>query len=123
MENQDFPMTDGRQLREFNYVGDITNAYLLASQHTQAVGKVLNLGNGHPHTLENVGEMIIEKMHASTKLLKNSIPRRPGESNLYCDNTETKRSIGWVPSVGLSEGLDETIKWYRTMRSDTVIAQ
>src|SRR4030042_3674643 len=83
LEGKDFPMTQGDQTREFNYVDDIVEAYLLAVICPQAVGEVINIGNGIEYTIRDVAEKIVHMMGDPIKLLVGALPKRPGEAKHF----------------------------------------
>ncbi len=116
LDGRDFPMTEGTQLREFNYVSDIVEAFVMASERPQVAGQIINVGTGDPHAVADVAERIIEKMGRPITLLRGTIPPRRGESDLFCDNTKARTLLGWHPRVAIEEGLDRTIEWYQTQK-------
>src|SRR4030042_4163903 len=62
LEGKDFPMTQGDQTREFNYINDIVEAYLLAACRPQAAGEVINIGNSVEYRIKDVAEKIVDMM-------------------------------------------------------------
>jgi UDP-glucose 4-epimerase len=113
LERRDFAMTEGTQLRELNYVGDVVDAFVRAADRRAAVGEIINVGTGEPRALIATAERIVERMGRPIALLRGAHPPRFGESDIYCDNTKARRLLGWRPAVDFDEGLDRTIAWYR----------
>jgi len=106
---------DGRQTRDFVYVGDVAEANLLAVE-SQYRG-VLNIGTGVATTIVN----LYNKISSLVGLL--SLPEildaKPGEqrqSVLACNAAET--TIGWKAKTPLSKGLYDSVLWYKQMRND-----
>jgi len=116
LERKDFPMTEGDQTREFNYVDDIVDAYLLAAESPGAAGEVINIGNGIEYSIRDVAEMIVRMMGNPIQLKIGALPKRPGETkHFFCNNMKAKRLLGWSPKTDLGEGLKRTIHWYETL--------
>lgn len=114
LKKKDFQMTAGDQTREFNYVGDIVNAYLLAATNPNAIGELINIGNGIEYSIKEVAEKIVNMMGNPIHLLIGALPKRAGETNhFFCNNEKAKRLLGWSPKINLNEGLQRTIDWYR----------
>jgi nucleoside-diphosphate-sugar epimerase len=114
LNGKDFPMTEGTQTREFNYIDDIVDAYLLAATCRDAIGEVINIGNGIEYKIKDIAEKIVKMIGNPIRLLIGAISKRPGEtSHFFCSNEKAKRLLGWSPKVGLDEGLEKTIRWYR----------
>jgi nucleoside-diphosphate-sugar epimerase len=117
LEGKDFPMTKGDQTREFNYVDDIVDAYLLAAFCPKAVGEIINIGNGIEYKIKDVAEIIVKMMGSPIKLLIGNLSKRPGEaSHFFCSNEKAKRLLGWFPKFSLDEGLKKTIEWFTNNR-------
>ena len=116
LEKRDFPMTEGDQTREFNYVDDIVDAYLLAAacQNLQNVnGEIINIGNSIEYKIKDVAEKIVKMMGSPIRLLKGALPKRTGETeHFFCSNEKAKRLLGWTPKIILDDGLRKTIQWY-----------
>ena len=113
IERSDFPMTEGDQTREFNYVDDIVEGFILAATSRNAIGEIINIGNGVEYRVKDVAEKIVKMMDNPVRLLIGALPKRPGEtSHFFCNNEKAKRILGWFPKVSLDEGLERTINWY-----------
>lgn len=114
LEGKDFPMTAGDQTREFNYIDDIVDAYLLAASCQKAIGEVINIGNSIEYVVKDVAEKIVHMIGNPIKLLIGALPKRPGEtSHFFCSNEKAKKLLGWSPKISLNEGLEKTINWYK----------
>jgi len=114
IERRDFPMTEGDQTREFNYVDDIVEGFLLAATSRNAIGEIINIGNGVEYRVKDVAEKIVKMMGDPIRLLIGAIPKRPGENkHFFCNNRKAKRLLGWSPEISLDEGLKKTIEWYK----------
>jgi len=121
---KDFPMTEGDQTREFAYIDDIVEAYILAAQHPRAAGEVINVGSGIEYRIREVAEKIVSKMGNPIRLLIGVLPKRSGETeHFFCSNKKAKELLGWYPKITLDEGLEKTINWYKenlqTFESET----
>jgi len=113
IEGKDYAMTKGDQTREFNFIDDVIEAYLLAAQSPQARGEIINVGNGIEYKIRDVAKKIVDMMGNPIKLLIGALPKRPGESeHFFCDNEKARNILGWAPKVSLEEGLKRTIRWY-----------
>lgn len=119
ISGKDFPMTEGSQTREFNYVDDIVEAYLLASTCPNAIGEIINVGNGLEYSIKDVAEKIVKMMGNPIRLLVGALPKRPGEAtHFFCDNKKAISLLNWSPVIELEEGLKRTIDWDRNHFKD-----
>ena len=92
-----FKMSPGEQKREFNFVGDIVEAYLKVAVCSEAHGEVLNVGNGIPYTLKQVISIIKELIGGNLNIELGALPYRKGEgAECFCDNRKVKAVNGLV---------------------------
>ena len=107
---------DGRQSRDFVYVSNVVAANLLACGVDAAVGGVFNIGTGRETNL-------LELLEILNKLVGQTVepifaPARAGDvRHSYGDITRATSVLGYTPSVGLAEGMRETVNWYREHRA------
>jgi UDP-glucose 4-epimerase len=114
IEGKDFPMTEGDQTREFNYIDDIIEAYLLAARCPKVLGEIINIGNGIEYRIKDVAKKIVHIMGEPIRLLIGTLPKRAGEiEHVFCSNEKAKRLLEWSPRINLNEGLERTIDWYK----------
>ncbi|RME60625.1 MAG: NAD-dependent epimerase/dehydratase family protein [Caldilineae bacterium] len=102
---------DGKQQRDFTYVGDIARANLLALEK-DVVG-IYNVGTGVPTDINTIHRVLAE-ITGYTQAPRYA-PRPAGEVlATYLDSSKAKRDLGWAPTVSLEEGLRRTVEWARS---------
>jgi nucleoside-diphosphate-sugar epimerase len=107
-------VTEGKQTREFNYIDDLIDGFILAAQAKAAVGEIINLGNGQETSIRDLILKIIKLTNSKSKALFGALPYRPTEIwRMFCDNTKAKKILNWSPKIGLDEGLSKTIHWFQ----------
>lgn len=102
--------------RDFTYVSDTVQGFLLAALTPGVEGNLLNLGTGQDIRIRDVAERIAQKMGRQVEIVIDSHRLRPEKSevlHLISDNRRARDLIGWVPQVSLDAGLDLTIDWIR----------
>ena len=103
---------DGSQTRSFCYVDDLLDGILALMDTGPEVTGPVNIGNPHEISVRALAEMIVAKVGGPAKLTERPLPaddpfqRQP-------DIAEAQRVLGWSPQVGLDEGLDRTIGYFR----------
>ena len=106
---------DPKPFRDFLYVNDLLGAYLnvLRSENVP-FGEIFNISTAQPYSIEQVANMVAQKLNWHGKIRWHTRPVRPGEiGKISADNTKAFRTFGWKPTIGLPEGLDRTIKFWR----------
>ena len=110
--NQDITVYgDGMQTRSFCFVKDLVEgmAAVMDCEGENMQGP-FNIGNPAEISMLSLAEKIIEMTGASSKIVYKELPaddpvkRKP-------DIRKIKDAVGWEPKVGLEQGLEETI-WY-----------
>ncbi len=100
--------------RDFTYVQDTVDGFLLAAQAQHVEGKTINLGIGQGIRISDLVSMISSIMGKKIDVEVDSERLRPEKSEvnrLLSDNTLAKELLGWSPQISLQEGLAKTIEW------------
>jgi UDP-glucose 4-epimerase len=108
---------DGRQSRDFVFVGDVVQALIRAANSEGAAGKVFNVGTGRSVTISALWEVVAALSGSSAKPVHE--PPRPGDvpqSVSAIDAAQT--DLGFAPEVGFQKGLELTMAWYRNILGD-----
>ena len=112
MTGRAFPMTDGRQRRDLLHVSDVADA--LVALLDSAVAGPVNIGSGVPVRLLDVATQVARSLDAVQLLQPGSIEPRPDDpAELYPDVSRLRDEVGWSPRLSLSEGLDDSVRWWR----------
>lgn len=102
--------------RDFTYVQDTVNGFLLAAQTKGVEGKTINLGTGSEIRIGDLVEKIIAKVNRPVQIQVDEERLRPEASEVYrliSDNSQARAALGWQPQTDLESGLDQTIEWIR----------
>ncbi len=107
-------------VRDYMYVTDHVNAYMLAMKSLKADGQVFNAGTGMGVTNKELAEMIARKTGFDLKKIKYGAyppgyPYRPVISDqpyLVLDSNRINKVLGWAPKVTLDKGLEKVIAYF-----------
>ena len=114
VQRQPLRMTKGVQTREFNYVDDLVDGFLLMATTDGIEGELFNLGCGEEVSMRDLTTRILDLMGNPIEAEFGAMPERPTEiMRMYCDATKARERLGWQPRTTLDEGLAKTIEWYR----------
>jgi nucleoside-diphosphate-sugar epimerase len=106
------PSSHGRQLRDFLHVEDLADAFgaLVAADVTGAV----NIAAGTSVSIREVVELLGELSGRPELVELGALPARPGDPDeLSADVRRLREQVGWRPSRSLTDGLRETLVWWR----------
>jgi UDP-N-acetylglucosamine/UDP-N-acetyl-alpha-D-glucosaminouronate 4-epimerase len=102
---------DGRQSRDFTFVGNVVRACIDAAGAERASGEVMNVGFGGRTSLLELVAMLNNIL--DTELEPEFGPSRPGDVRHSEASIDRARElIDYRPAVGLEEGLRETVTWF-----------
>lgn len=106
---------DGRQTRDFVYVGDVVDAFLAAGRALAGgpgEGERFNIGTGIETSVLTLQAMMAQAAGVDSPPVFR--PMRAGELLRSClDSAKATRLLGWVPTTSLAEGLVETVAFMR----------
>ncbi len=111
---------DGTQQRDFTYVDDAVEAFLLAGASAESDGEVFNVGGEPPMSLGELAELLVELAGAgSWRLVPFPAERRTIDiGDYFADDAKIRSRLGWEPRVGLREGLERSLAYYRDHGAD-----
>ncbi|MFA6269266.1 MAG: GDP-mannose 4,6-dehydratase [archaeon] len=106
--------TKGEQTREFNFVENTIDGFLLAAEKKEAIGEVINIGAGEEISIADLVKKIAKYSNSKSELGIGDIEYRPNEIwRMYADSSKAKKLLGWTPKVSFDEGLKKTIEWFK----------
>ena len=112
---KEIKLGDTSPTRDFNYVEDICQGFILLSQCDKAIGETVNIGSNYEISIKETFELIKDIMHSDAKLVINDQRIRPEKSEvfrLWCDNSKIKALTGFEPKYSIREGLEKTVEWF-----------
>ena len=101
-------------IRDFTYLDDTVEGFLLAGKAGLWNGETFNLGTGEEIRIGSIAELIFKIMGKQPEIKLEQDRLRPEKSEvmrLISDNRKAKEALGWQPKVGMEEGLRRTIEW------------
>lgn len=92
---------DGNQVRDFTYVTDVAEAFILAGE-SKISGEAINIGTQNPQSVNRLVELIGGAFEF--------IPKRPGEpERTHADITKAINLLAWRPKVSFESGVKEVL--------------
>jgi len=115
VEGKSFEVWDGDQLRDFTYVDDAVDAFLMTAVNNNTNGGIFNLGGENAISLKKLAELLIS-VNGGGKCTVKEFPsdrKRIDIGDYYSDHNLISSTIGWRPKVPLQEALKMTLDYYR----------
>jgi UDP-glucose 4-epimerase len=103
---------DGRQTRDYVFVGDVVAANLAAAAADASALGAYNVGTGRETDVNTLFAMLSAACRVDGDAAHG--PAKPGEQQRSClDASRAAAVLGWAPQVALEEGLRETVEFFR----------
>jgi UDP-glucuronate decarboxylase len=74
----------------------------------------VNIGNPGEFTIRQLADLVLEKTGSRSKLIQLPLPQ-DDPTQRKPDITLARSALNWEPRVGLSDGLDRTIDYFRSI--------
>jgi UDP-glucuronate decarboxylase len=103
---------DGSQTRSFCYVDDLVTGLIALMESPPGVTGPVNLGNPGEFTMLELAKHVLALTGSSAPIEYRPLPaddpvrRQP-------DISRARELLGWKPTVGLADGLERTVEYFR----------
>jgi dTDP-glucose 4,6-dehydratase len=100
--------------RDFLYIDDHVNSYLVCLGNSKAIGEVFNFCTGHSVSIAQLVSLIKKLTNFRGEVIWNTVPKRPLDiAKLLGDYSKAEKLLGWKPKYTLEEGLKLTLDFWR----------
>lgn len=104
----------GEQTRSFCYVSDLVDGLIKLMNSPKKVQGPINLGNPEERTVRELAEMVITLTQSKSKMVFKKLPI--DDPRRRCpDISKAKKLLHWSPKVGITKGLQETIRYFTSI--------
>lgn len=105
---------DGTQKRDFNYIDDVVDTFILAAENVKLDSHIYNLGTEKVYTLLD----FVNTLHGICPLEYRLVPFPPEHAvidigDFQADYSKFKAATGWEPKIDLADGLARTVDYFR----------
>jgi CDP-glucose 4,6-dehydratase len=107
--------SDGTPMRDYIYVEDAVEAYLLLAQAVadgSLRGEAVNISYERPLSVSEVVAAVLDEVGADLTPIIEADARHEIQDQ-YLDATIARERVGWTPLYDFEEGLRRTVAWYR----------
>jgi UDP-glucose 4-epimerase len=115
MQNGEKPVIwgDGRQERDFTFVGDVADATIKAAERREELdGEYFNVGAGEPVSFVDVVGHLNDALGNDIEPEHIENPRDKYFKFQEADISKSRNVLGWEPSHSFKKGLKKTVDYY-----------
>jgi dTDP-glucose 4,6-dehydratase len=116
LDGQPVPLYgDGGNVRDWLHVDDHCAGVQLVARHGR-LGEVYHIGGGTELTNKELTARLLEACGAGWERVEYVADRKGHDRRYALDITKISRELGYAPRVDFTDGLAETVRWYRENR-------
>ena len=109
---------EGAQKRDYIYIDDIVEAFMLAGVTPAADGEIFNVGSGTGTRFIDMAKLVVEIVG------RGQVEMVPWPDNYaiiesgdyFSDIGKIRKTLGWQPDISLREGIARTFEYYQKYR-------
>lgn len=102
------------QYRDYCYIENIIDGFILAAASSETRDEIFNIGSGKVYQLKHYVRLILEMLEIDKIVNYGAVEYR--KNDLWSpqpDLENINKKLGWQPKVGLEEGIERTIRWFK----------
>ena len=107
--------------RDFNYVDDITDAFIAMFEELKTFGDVYNISSGDSYSINEIANKIFKISGIKKDIKNHDIRIRPPKSEvnkLQGDSNKFKKLTNWSSKINIDEGIAKTIEWIKSSKTN-----
>ncbi len=122
LEGRSFELWGGEQKRDFTYVEDAAEAFLLAAASPATEGGAYNIGGDGALSLRELAEHLVAANGGGSFAAREFPPERKSIDigDYWADDTAFRRTTGWQPRIKIRAGLEKSLDFFRTRLANYV---
>lgn len=102
--------------RDLVFVKDTARGFVEIALNDNLIGEDVNIATSNEISIGELAQELISQINPNAKVIQDNERIRPEKSEvfrLYGSNEKLLNASNWSPTTSLSEGLKETIKWFK----------
>ena len=102
--------------RDLLYVKDTAAGFIAIAESDKTIGEEINIATNNEVSIGDLAQTIIDIINPAAKIVSESERMRPDKSEvfrLYGSNDKISKLTDWKPQYEFSQGLQETIDWFK----------
>lgn len=113
---EEIHLGDTSPTRDLLFVKDTANGFVEIAKSDALIGQDCNIATQSEISVADLANELIEQINPNAKIVTDEKRLRPEKSEvfrLYGSNEKIKQLTSWKPEYSLTQGLAETIEWFK----------
>ena len=119
LNNLSFPVSSGKQYRDFCYIDDVVNAIEVLIKSKKTSGNIYNIGSGKPIMVKSIIKKINKIIGTGNPKFGNNPLRKNENLKLFANTDKIFNDTKWKPKIHIDDGLKKTIKYYKKILNES----
>ena len=102
----------GDDVRDWVYIEDFIDAMMLATEKIESYIPI-NIASGEGYSIKEILQLILEIDGHNNANIQFNISKPTMISSRLVDTSKAKAILGFKPKIGLGDGIQKTINWYK----------
>jgi nucleoside-diphosphate-sugar epimerase len=115
-KNKKVQIKDSRPKRDFVYIDDLIDAYVLALQYNSEDIEFFNIAGGISYSVSDIFEMIKNKLRVNIEMEDMKEIRQNEILEIVGDINRAREILGWEPKINIENGISRMINYYNSLR-------
>ncbi len=103
---------NGLQKRDFLYIRDVVDAFLLVAREAELKGEVYNVASGISISINDLISIIATRLNCSPKFIHEE--NTTGDPDIWVSSIEKISKLGFIPKFNLENGISNVIDWIQS---------
>lgn len=117
---EEIKLGDITPTRDLLYVKDTIDGFLKIAESSALIGQEVNIATHSEISIGDLAQILVNEINPKAKIITDDIRLRPEKSEvfrLFGSNEKLKSFTNWQQNYTLTEGLSETITWFRNIEN------
>ena len=102
--------------RDFNYVRDTCAGFISVAESDRTIGEEINIATQKEISMGQLAQELVSQINPNARIVQDPSRVRPAKSEvmqLLGSNEKLKELTDWQSTYSFSEGIAETVEWFR----------
>lgn len=117
LQNNEVYLGALQPIRDFTFIEDAVNGFILMAEAKDILGQVINFGSGYGVSVKELVKKIGQILGKKLQIIIEKERLRPEKSEvlrLIANNKKAQELIKWSPKWNLDDGLKLTVDWFKS---------